>query len=595
LIAASANSPSSNLPASASPQGRPLHVVHFYQEDRALIEELTTLVRVSLGKGDAAIIVATKNHANALERQLKAEGLDVTGPKADGQFICLDSTESLALFMVDGMPDEEKFLKVFGRVVEQAEAAKAEDRGIVIFGEMVATLFTEGNHKAAIRLEELWNELSKKYTFSLRCAYPMEAFSSQEHAGPFMQICKEHSSVVPHSGSGKLSSDDDRVRTIAKLQQQLQVLEYEKALHESEQRFRLLIDAVQDYAIFMLDASGRVSSWNLGAERMKGYQSEEIVGKHFSCFYPEADIAAGKPERLMNIALRNGRVEDEGWRVRKDGSMFWANVVITLLKDKSSKVVGFSKVTRDITEKMQAEKALRNSQRELQESEKSLRQLSRHLLRTQEEERRRIGRELHDSVGQYLTALKMKLDVLNRPSGLPGKELVRRHLSECSELADELIKDVRTISYLLYPPMLEEIGLNSAISWYLDGFSKRSGITTTFHTDNTIVRLPTDVEVALYRILQESLTNVHRHSGSPSAVVRLLLRGGEVQLEVSDKGKGMPPLQEAQAGQDWIGTFGVGLRGMNERIRQLGGKLDLVSGPEGTTITASVACKNVAT
>jgi two-component system NarL family sensor kinase len=142
--------------------------------------------------------------------------------------------------------------------------------------------------------------------------------------------------------------------------------------------------------------------------------------------------------------------------------------------------------------------------------------------------------------------------------------------------------------------MLEEIGLNSAISWYLDGFSKRSGITTTFHADNGIVRLPTDVEVALYRILQESLTNVHRHSGSPSAMVRLFLSGGEVRLEVSDKGKGMPPSREEAAGQDWIGTFGVGLRGMNERIRQLGGKLDLLSGPEGTTITASVACENVA-
>jgi PAS domain S-box-containing protein len=373
------------------------------------------------------------------------------------------------------------------------------------------------------------------------------------------------------------------------------VLEYEKALHENEEHFRLLVDAVQDYAIFMLDSRGRVSTWNRGAERLKGYQSEEIMGKHFSCFYPEADIAAGKPERLMSITVQNGRVEDEGWRVRKDGSMFWANVILTLLKDKSDKVVGFSKVTRDITEKMQAERALQNSQRELQESEKSLRQLSRHLLRTQEEERRRIGRELHDSVGQYLTALKMKLDVLNRPSGLPEKEMVRQHLSECSELADESIKDVRTISYLLYPPMLEEIGINSAISWYLDGFSKRSGIATKFHADSTIVRLPTDVEVALYRILQESLTNVHRHSGSPSAVVRLFLHGGEVRLEVSDKGKGMPPLQEEQVGQDWIGTFGVGLRGMNERIRQLGGKLDLVSGPEGTTITASVACENVAT
>ena len=590
MIATSANTALSSQPV---PRRRPSHVVHFYQDDHALIEELAGMIRFSLGKGDAVIIVATKNHVSAVHRQLKAEGLDLTSAAKDGRYICMDATESLSRFMVDGMPDAGKFLKTIGGVIEQAGGAKAQDRCIVVFGEMVATLFSEGNHRAAIRLEELWNELAKTHVFTLHCAYPMQAFSTQEQAEPFLGICKEHTSVVPHSENGQFLSEEDRLRTIAKLQQKLQVLEYEKALHESEQRFRLLVDAVQDYAIFTLDEDGRVTTWNVGAQRMKGYQSEEIVGKHFSCFYPQEDIAAAKPLRLMNIALQNGRAEDEGWRVRKDGSMFWANVLLTLVKDKEGKVVGYSKVTRDITEKMQTERALQDSQHKLQESERSLRQLSRHLLRTQEEERRRIGRELHDSVGQYLTALKMRLDVLNRPSGLPGKELVRQHLSECSELADESIKDVRTISYLLYPPMLEEIGLNSAISWYLDGFSKRSGITTTFQADNGMVRLPTDVEVALYRILQESLTNVHRHSGSPSATVRLFLSGGEVRLEVSDKGKGMPPSREEAAGQDWIGTFGVGLRGMNERIRQLGGKLDLVSGPEGTTITASVACENV--
>lgn len=568
----------------------PLHVVHFYNEDRALVEDLSGMVRLALDKGDAAIVAATENHLHSLERQLKSEGFDLDAAAKDDRYFALNSAHSLALFMADGLPDTKKFLEVFGRVIERAKGASRE-RGIVIFGEMVATLFSEGNHKAAIRVEELWNELAKKHTFSLRCAYPMSAFNHQD-SGPFVRICSQHSSVVPNAEAQALS-DEDRVRTIAELQQKLQALEHEKALHDSEQNFRLLVEAVQDYAIFMLDANGKVSTWNRGAQRMKGYQSEEILGKHFSCFYPAADVAGGKPQRLMNTALQNGRVEDEGWRVRKDGAMFWANVVITVLKDKSGKIVGFSKVTRDITERMRAERALQDSQLKLQESENSLRQLSRHLLRTQEEERRRIGRELHDSVGQYLTALKMRLDVLNRPSGLPSQEMIHQHLSECSDLADEAIKDVRTISYLLYPPMLEEIGINSAMSWYLDGFSKRSGIATTFHADKNIVRLPTDVEVALYRILQESLTNVHRHSGSASAEVRLFFCDGEVRLEVSDKGKGLPRLREEDSGQDWMGTFGVGLRGMNERIRQLGGRLDVVSGPQGTTITASVACQNV--
>src|SRR5579862_6717897 len=295
-------------------------------------------------------------------------------------------------------------------------------------------------------------------------------------------------------------------------------------LPESESRYRLLVDAVQDYAIFMLDIQGYVASWNLGAERIKGYKASEIVGKHFSVFYPPEDNSAGKPERELEIAIREGRVEDEGWRIRKDGSKFWANVVITALKDETGKLVGLGKVTRDFTERMTTQLKLEESRQQLQESEKSLRQLSRHLLRSQDEQRRRIGRDLHDSLGQYLSVLKMKLESLsNRKADAAPQDA--RDLRQCADLTEEAVKEVRTISYLLYPPMLEEMGLRSAILWYLDGFMKRSGIQTTFEVAPDLQRLPSDTEIALFRVLQESLTNVHRHSGSPTAEVRLWING----------------------------------------------------------------------
>ena len=377
----------------------------------------------------------------------------------------------------------------------------------------------------------------------------------------------------------------------------------QELLRQSEERFRLLVEEVRDYAIFVLDPEGRINSWNLGAQQLKGYREEEILGKHFSMFYPEADRKAGKPQHMLEVAAQAGRVEDEGWRVRKDGSMFWANVVITALHDHGGKLIGFSKVTRDVTEKMRAHMELQRSneelakeitekvkaQKQLQESEQSLRNLSRHLLRTQDEERRRIGRDLHDSVGQYLAVLKMSLDAVKtllRPDNQPAHEA----LGQCIDLAAECIKEVRTIAYLLYPPMLEETGLRSAIQWYLEGFAKRSGIETSLDISPDFGRLPRDVELALFRVLQESLTNVHRHSGSSVAQIRISLNNGNVNLEVKDQGKGIPPEVLQMAGGDTSGALGVGLRGMSERMRQLGGKIELRSTSAGTTVLATAPC-----
>lgn len=186
----------------------------------------------------------------------------------------------------------------------------------------------------------------------------------------------------------------------------------ELALRRSEERYRLFVEAVQDYAIFMLDPEGCIITWNIGAERIKGYKPSEIVGQHFSRLYPEEDIRSGKPWWELEVVKSEGRLEDEGWRVRKDGSKFWANVIITAVRDRAGDLLGFMKVTRDFTDRMVAQKSLEEAQIRLQESEKSLRDLSLHLLRTQDEERRRIGREIHDSVGQYLSVLKMKLDTM---------------------------------------------------------------------------------------------------------------------------------------------------------------------------------------
>ncbi len=371
----------------------------------------------------------------------------------------------------------------------------------------------------------------------------------------------------------------------------------------NEDRIQVLLEAAQDYAIFMLDREGRVTSWNIGAQRIKGYSASEIIGKHFSCFYTEEERLSGKPQMELEIAAREGRFEDDGWRIRKDGTRFWATVIVTALKDENGILRGFARVTRDITERMRANEALKKAkielekqvaqkseaERKLQDSEHSLRNLSKHLFRSQDDERRRIGRDLHDSVGQYLAVLKMNLETLKGEAGA-AQDKTRRELDECLRLAEDAMKEVRTISYLLHPPMLEEIGLKLVIPWYLDGFAKRSGILATFEIEPEFGRLPDEVELAFFRILQESLTNIHRHSGSPTARIRLHIKDGVANLEITDMGKGIPPgvLDESQP--ENLSTQGVGLRGMSERMRQLGGRIQVTSTGKGTTVAARVPC-----
>ena len=572
------------------------HAVQLYSDDAFLLEILTGFIGGALSAGDGALVVATRAHAHSLEQRLRQRGLDTGMAIRHGRYIVLDARELLPRFMVNDSVDEDRFTEVIRTALTQIrDAGPQANRRIAVFGELVALLWAEGKMQEAIRVEKLWNKLAEEHRFFLLCAYPVTGFSDEKDIQPFLEMCRQHSDVVPNENKLTSSSEEASLRSLAQLQLKAQMLEKELALRRSEQRFQLLVEAVRDYAIFMLDPEGHVATWNRGAERIKGYKASDIIGSHFSRFYPEEDLRAGKPQWELKVAAKEGRFEDEGWRVRKDGSRFWANVIITAVHDETGKLIGFGKVTRDSTERMQAQRALQReiaekqqAEMRLRESEKSLRDLSLHLLRTQDEERRRIGRDLHDSLGQSLAVLKMKLDSLVSVVGKRTDDEAADDVAQCIRLTEDSIKELRTVSYLLYPPMLEEMGLKSAIPWYLDGFSARSGIKTTLEVASDFTRLPRGAELALFRVFQESLTNVHRHSGSPTAEVRLFSKGGMGVLEVRDRGKGLPPGLLEESSQDWMGQLGVGLRGMNERMRQLGGTLELTSTKEGTTVRAMV-------
>ena len=203
-------------------------------------------------------------------------------------------------------------------------------------------------------------------------------------------------------------------------------------------------------------------------------------------------------------------------------------------------------------------------------------------MRAQDEERRRLARELHDSMGQYLAAMSMSLAALVADTPAIDK----KRSDDLQNIIQLCLSETRTLSHLLHPPLLDEIGLNSAMKWFVEEFGKRSGIQVTL-TSECQQRLPTLVETMLFRIVQEALTNIHKHSGSATAEVSLRTNPADVVLEVNDHGRGMPQEFVERAGNRGS-LAGVGLAGMRERVCEIGGDFRLQSGPQGTSIRVSV-------
>jgi PAS domain S-box-containing protein len=335
----------------------------------------------------------------------------------------------------------------------------------------------------------------------------------------------------------------------------------ETALRESEERFRLLVQSVQDYGIFMLDPQGRISSWNAGAERIKGYTAGEIIGRHFSAFYPPEDVAAGKPRRELEIAAEQGRLEDEGWRLRKDGTRFWANVVITALFDEQRRLRGFGKVTRDMTERRNAEQALRQRRR-----------LVGHLVEAQEVERRRIAWDVHDESIQSMVAVGMRLQLLAARLPEPHAHAV----TGLDEAVQAAIGRLRDLVSRLRPPELDRHGLVEAVTAYAEDVANRWGLAHSVRDELTSEPSP-EAAITAYRICQEALSNVHRHAQADRADLVLSTVDNGLLVRIADDGIGT-------AGGD-AGSGHFGLTEMRERAEAANGWLTVTSTPgAGTTV-----------
>jgi len=363
-----------------------------------------------------------------------------------------------------------------------------------------------------------------------------------------------------------------------------------------------------DDAIISKSLDGIITSWNKSAERIFGYTAEEAIGKHITVIIP--------PERLAEegdilARLRRGERIDHfrTVRKRKDGSLLDVSLTISPIRDSAGCVVGASKVARDITAHIRIEQSLRESEerfRKLSETldaevrlrtaelerrntdvlrqSEQLRSLSVRLLQVQDQERRRIARELHDSAGQTLTVLGMNLAQLGQQAERSGP-LLSNSVRQAEQLVQQLHREIRTMSYLLHPPLLDEAGLGAALGWYLDGLRSRSSLKLSLSISDNFERLPRDMELVIFRVVQEALTNIHRHSGSKTAAIEIALADDTVTVEIRDQGKGMSPPKLAEIQSC---SSGVGIRGMRERVRQFHGELLIESDKTGTRILARI-------
>jgi PAS domain S-box-containing protein len=319
----------------------------------------------------------------------------------------------------------------------------------------------------------------------------------------------------------------------------------------------------------ILDSELRSMRFNDVLARMMGSSPAEMEGKSVAeIFAPSAPVTE---EMLRQVLQSKQPILDSELSVQLPGSpgakRHWL-VNYFPLPDSTGSVTQVGIIAVDVTARHNAEDALRK--------------LSGRLLGIQDQERRRIARELHDSLGQYLAGLKIALEMLSRS---PAK--ANSLLSECSDILEKAITETRTLSHLLHPPLLDEAGFASAARWFVTGFSQRSGIPVTLEISPELPRLPEAIEIALFRVLQESLTNVHRHSRASSAEIRVETDAEQITIEIHDLGRGVPAHILHQLNGEGM-NLGVGLAGMRERVHELGGRFSVISNKNGTTVRASV-------
>jgi PAS domain S-box-containing protein len=564
------------------------HLCSIYESSQELLAVAIPFIRIGLERGEKCIYIADNGTEAVVRDAMYAEGIDVERAIA---------TDSLALkkkeatYLKHGSFDPEWMFTFWADAT-----AEAMSQG---FSALRATGETEWVFRGAPGFER-WMEYESRLTHMLArlncvalCQYNRQLFPPEL----ILDVIRTHPTVIYRGGvcqnmyhvpPDELLATNQASREVERLL--MNICEREKVeytlrqqrdeVRRSERLLRLVLDTLP-VGVAVVDPSGDIILSNPASQRIWGGSIRPGRQR-----YAESRgwwHATGKrlaPEEWASArALANGETSvNEVLDIEAfDGVRKIIQNSAVPIRDTDERITGAVVVNQDISARMTAE-------RELNDSYNQMRTLTGRLMLAQDDERRRIARMLHETTAQDLAALKMLLARLNRTADrLSDGE--RSALTESISLAEQSMTDIRTLSYLLHPPFLDETGLLSALRWYVAGFADRSGIKVDLDLPESFARLPLDTETALFRIVQESLINIHRHAGSETARIRLRRNAETLVLEIEDRGHGIPQasLEHIMSGG---GVVGVGIPGMGERIKQLGGRLEITSGEHGTTVRA---------
>ena len=383
----------------------------------------------------------------------------------------------------------------------------------------------------------------------------------------------------------------------------------EEALREQQERAEFVADA-SDVGFWFCDLPFDKLAWDKRVKNHFWLPPDADVTIH--TFYERLHPEDREPTRLaMERSIANNTQYDVEYRtVAPDGRQNWIRAIGRTFYDAAGQPTRFDGVTLNVTDRKQSALALSASEaryrvlaegldqqvqartlelqsgnREILRMYESLRTLSTRMMTVQDEERRRIARDLHDSSGQLLAVIDMQLSTLAQDLRKAAPQF-NEQVEETERLVEQLQKEIRTTSYLLHPPLLDEAGLFSALSWYVEGLNKRSNVQITLEIAPNFGRLPRDIELVVFRLVQESLANIYRHSGSETAMIRIARDEGTITVEVQDQGKGIPPQKLLEIQSE---GSGVGIRGMRERLRQFSGELRIESGENGTRVWVTIS------
>ena len=494
--------------------------------------------------------------------------------RADGQY---------RWFLIRAVPlrDEQgNVLRWYGTSSDIDDLKRAEDRVRLVVNTIPTMAWTVRPDGIVDYLNQRWLDYAG-FSLAEHMEDPTRVVHPEDLPGTMKKWLADMAAEKPYEDEMRLRRADGEyrwflVRTAPLCDEQGKVVKWYgvsidiEDRKRAERQSRTLLDAIPQQ-IWSAPSDGAVDYCNERWRSYIGVGLEELQDDGWqSMLHPD------DRERVRGAwqeAVTKGTPYEQQERHRGvDGKYRWFLARGLPFRDVEGRIIRWYGTNTDIEDRKQAEEHLRR--------------LSSHLLRLQDEERRRIARELHDSTGQDLVALATNLSQLH--ASIPSSSRKMRKLAtQCKTLARKCIQDVRTLSYLLHPPMLDEAGLEDAIGHYVGGFAQRTGIEVAMDASPRLGRMKPHVELALFRVVQESLTNIHRHSGSPQAKIRIEREPGKITLEIIDKGNGMSGRLRRRNGKKCI-SHGVGIPSMHERVALIGGQFAIDSNSRGTTVRVTI-------